>query len=306
MKLKPKVISVPIQFSGWIRVDAKRPDGTVREILDWFPNLILNSGLDYIGSGNSYLSYCKVGDGTSTPVITQTALDSQKAQTSGTFAVDINSASASAPWYGYFRRHFEFALGTAAGNLTELGFGPNTGPLFSRTLFKDGGGSPVTIVVLADEILQVTYEARQYSPEVDAAFSGIMMEGVARSGVVRAASASSGSSWGHVNNNTANGNSFGSTCSTYSGDIGSVTGVPTSLSGSNASSATYGSYSPGSYFLDVTWAFSLSQGNAVGGIKAVAFNNARGQYQANFTPVLDKTNAKTMSLTFRLSWTRRP
>jgi hypothetical protein len=306
MKLKPKVISVPIQVSGWVRVDAKRPDGSVREVLDWFPNLILNTGLDYLGSGNGYLGHCKVGDGTSTPVVTQTTLDSQKASTNTTFASDLNSASVAAPWYGFYRRFFEFAVGTAAGNLTELGFGPSSGPLFSRTLFKDGSGNPVTIVILSDEILQVTYEARQYAPETDAAFSGIVMEGVARSGVVRAAQASSGSAWSHINNNVSNGNSFGSSLSTYSGDLGSVTSVPTGLSGSSVSSATYGSYVPGSYFLDVTWAFSLSQGNAAGGVKSVAFNNSRGQYQANFTPVLDKTSAKTMSLTFRISWTRRP
>lgn len=306
MKLKSQTIHVPIQVSGWIKVDAKRPDGSIRPILDWFPNLILNSGLDYLGSGNNYLTYCKVGDGTSTPISTQTTLDSQKASTNTTFNSDLNSASGSAPWYGLFRRYFEFALGTAAGNLTELGFGPSSGALFSRTLFKDGSGNPVTIVVLSDEILQVTYEARQYAPEVDAAFSGIVIEGVARSGVVRAASAGNGSAWSFINNNAANGNAFGSGCSTYSGDLGTVTGQPASLSGSNANTATYSTYVPGNYYLDATWAFALDKGNAVGGIKSVAFNNSRGQYQANFTPVLDKTSAKTMTLTFRISWTRRP
>lgn len=302
-----KVYAEPvfIGLEGRVKVEALRPDGTKRLILDWFDNLILDSGLDLWGNGSNFLSYCKVGNGTSTPVPTQTALDAQVAQTSTTFATETTGASPTSPYYGWIRRFFQFALGAAVGNLTEVGFGNVSGPLWSRTLFKDGSGNPVPIVVLADEILQVTYEARQYAPLVDAAYSGIVIDGVARSGYVRAASVLNASAWSSLHVDAAGGNAFGGGSALYASEPGLIEAAPTgaSFTGGTSIPATY---VPGSYYRDLKFPFSLSQGNVPTGVRSATINTSRGVYQTRFDPVLAKNNTKTLELTWRIYWGRRP
>ena len=79
----------------------------------------------------------------------------------------INSTS---PYYISHIVEYHFAIGAAAGNLSELGVGwASSGTtLFSRALILDSGGTPTTITVLSDEYLYVTYEHRFYPSETDA------------------------------------------------------------------------------------------------------------------------------------------
>ena len=150
------------QCAGWFKIEATRPDGTRRVLADWFPNLILNGGLDRMGANPDYLSWCQVGSGSTAPVAAQTALVNRIAGTS-TQQNNVSGAQASAPYYGWYRRTYRFAQGVAAGNLSEVGVGwATSGSLFSRALILDGGGSPTTITVLSDEVLDVTYELRRY------------------------------------------------------------------------------------------------------------------------------------------------
>lgn len=175
MKIKQK-----LAMSGHFKVEVIRPDGTVRLAAPWQENLITNIGLDYIRGWDentenknrfSMTEYLAVGSGSNPPDPTDTALQVEVAASNT--AVSLQGPnSTTPPYYASCRRTFTFAVGVAAGNLTELGLTqekPRGTPdpltkrfLFSRALIKNEAGMPITVTVLPDEILQVTYELRAY------------------------------------------------------------------------------------------------------------------------------------------------
>lgn len=137
------------------------PQEPVQEI-DYFNNLVLDSGLDRLSVGSA-IGYVSVGSGNSVPVVTQTTLDNRIASTntvqgSATFG---NQTSVQ-PYYGWARQTYRFGAGVAAGNLSEIGIGWSTTDLFNRALIKDTNGNPTTITVLSDEYLDVIVELRTY------------------------------------------------------------------------------------------------------------------------------------------------
>src|SRR5690606_8917143 len=80
---------------------------------------------------------------------------------SNTVPSNTAGTTSAAPYYTWMRKTFRFAAGVATGNLSEVGISwLTTGALFSRALILDSGGLPTTITVLADEVVDVTYEFR--------------------------------------------------------------------------------------------------------------------------------------------------
>ncbi|RRU17823.1 hypothetical protein [Stenotrophomonas sp. 278] len=170
-------------YAGWFKMEAFRVDadgieipGSRRIAADWFPNLITNAGLDFLGTSGSTLvqGFCRVGTGNTAPANGNTALVSQVA-VSSTVQADtngVNRAGLPTVFYGWRRRTIRFAagsMGASAVNLAEVGVSPAAASaLFSRALILDGGGSPTTIAVQPDEVLDVTYELRIYPTLVDA------------------------------------------------------------------------------------------------------------------------------------------
>ena len=130
-----------------------------------FKNIVLNTGLDRMSVG-TYISQCNIGTGNSTPVATQTSLDSFLA--SVTSPVSASKASGvqttTAPYYAWQRQTWRFNPGVGTGNISEVGLGWSNTNLWNRALVKDLGGSPVTITKLADEYLDVIVELRVYLP----------------------------------------------------------------------------------------------------------------------------------------------
>ena len=68
-------------------------------------------------------------------------------------------------WTGV-RLQFDYTEGQAAGTWAELGlaFGATYTKPFNRALFRDGGGNPQQVTVLADEYLRVFVELRVHWP----------------------------------------------------------------------------------------------------------------------------------------------
>jgi len=124
-------------------------------------NLILDQGLDLVadnGLATAVFAYCAVGTGSTAPATSDTSLVSELARTNNTFDSDTYTKTANGVYD--ISRYFEFAYGSANGNLTEFGMSPDSAGgsnLFSRALFVDGGGSPTTITKTSDEKLRVTY-----------------------------------------------------------------------------------------------------------------------------------------------------
>ena len=130
----------------------------------WFFNHVLDSGLIRMVNAE-WIDRCVVGSGNSTPIDGQTALDSFVASTDVT-AIGLSDMGgiqvAAAPYYWWGRRTWRFAVGTATGNLSEVGLGWGNANLWNRALIKDVNGSPTTITVLADEYVDVVSEVRVY------------------------------------------------------------------------------------------------------------------------------------------------
>lgn len=311
------MINIENECEGWFSFSAFRVDssgneipGTRRKPVPPFRNLITNGGLDRMGDNADWMNWCQVGSGSSVPVATDTGLVTRIAG-SNTQQAFTTSAQTSAPFYLASVKTFRFAAGVAAGNISEVGIGwASAGSLFSRALIRDGLGNPTTITVLADELLDVTYEFRQYPPSVDSSAT-INLRGVDYTYTGRAIAVNSftpGQSWGWV----AAGASAGQTTqlsslrSAYPGPIGSVTANIPSGTPSPSDSQTALAYSAGSYAREHVIFWGNSSGNIVDGIGAIRLVMGIGAYQFGFSPKIPKTSDDTLSLTFRHSWARRP
>ena len=293
-----------VKVAGRYKIEAVKADGSRRLISDWFENLIVDQGLNRMGTG-AFMDYCRVGTGSTSPANSDTQLVAQVASTNTIQSSSTGTAS-SAPYYGYFIRVFRFGQGAAAGNLTEVGVGwAATGAtLFSRALIKDGGGSPTTITVLSDEFLDVTYEFRSYAPTSDSTVP-VTISATSYTFTIRAANVTSATYWSPKNQAVRDLNSSGVHIeqSAYNGSIGAVTAAPSGSSDA-PSSVTTGSYSNNSYQADITVQWDLNSGNLSGGISALLFGSTIGGFQLGVSPVLLKTSVKLLTLVYRVTWAR--
>lgn len=253
-----------------------------------------------MGENADYASWCQVGSGSTAPVATQSALVNRIAGTN-TVQDATTGAQSSAPYYGWARRTYRFAQGVAAGNLSEVGVGwATSGSLFSRALILDGGGSPTTITVLSDEVLDVTYELRRYPGTVDLTGT-VVLGGVTHNWVSRALAVTSPLRWAAFSNQRL------TQATAYSGDIGAVTASAPAGTASSLS-ITALAYGAGSLVRSVEVTASLDQGNLAGGVRSVGVTSSSGAggYQIRFDPAIPKDNTKVLTLTIRHSWARRP
>jgi len=291
---------VPLQssYAGKYRLQTINPEnGLVTKDTGWFDNLITNAGLDYLGNstGIAYLGVCRVGTGNSVPANANVALDAQIAavfvpQTPGL-------AYQGGPNYGVTATYYyDFPVGAAAGNLSEVGIAPGGGSdLFSRALIVDGFGAPTTITVLITEILRVSYQITVYPPLIDNVFN-VTISGVVYTCTARACG---------VTTNWEPRDTF-ATLSQPNTQLGTGGLVPIynnpypDLGGQT--SGTLSAYTPGNYYIDGQSFFGVGVGNGVIQLIEVGFNN--NTFQILISPTMTKTNLQTLTLNFRRSWAR--
>lgn len=296
MNLNPNV-------SGRFILEAVKPDGSRRQLAD-FENLITDGGLNRLGT-DYIVSHAQVGSGSTAPSNSDTSLASRVAGTSTASPVAATyGCQASAPYFGWARKIFRFAAGQATGNLSEVGVGwSSAGDLFSRALIKDGSGNPTTITILADEVLDVTYELRLYPPLVDQAFD-IVLGGVTYACLMRAAQVTNPDNWTpRLLLDYGTSNAVGWYATAYDGDIGTITQNP---SGTFVGSVltTRDAYSNNSLVREFHSNFGLA--DAVGSIKSIVLQIGSGGWQqCSFTPPIPKTNDKILNLHWRLAWARK-
>jgi len=293
-------------LAGFYKIESVKPDGTVKILADWFPNLILDQGLERIATAADWINYCHVGSGSTAPAETQQGLVSFVGATN-TYYSNVNGTSGSSPWYSYCTRVFQFAAGVADDILAEVGvgWGATGTTLFSRALILDSGGNNITITVLPDEVLRVTYEFRRYIPETDTTGT-IVLDGITHTWVGRASNCNNITYYwpAIMQANTYYNYPNGITCN---GVLGPIDGGPTGSSGTGITSATHvpkDVYIPGSYKQRWTWNWGLAYGNAVGGISAIFIQFCRATYQISFDPPIDKNVDNELSLSFEASWGR--
>lgn len=301
----PIIHAGTVRVGGFIKMLAvHKVTGAVRELTPWFPNLVLDQGLNRMGTG-SYVDFCHVGTDSTVPAVTDTALVSFVASTS-TLQDSLTGASPSAPYYGYTRKTFRFAAGVAAGNIAEVGFGwgASGAVLFSRSLVKDGGGVPTPVTVLGDEYLDVVYELRCYAPDADTAPQIINVNGINYTLVVRPAIVTNANEWYPWNTEMGCRNTFWNSAApiVFSGVIGAETSSP-SGSQSARSSAVNAAYGNNNLYRDFTATWELNSGN-VGGVQSIMWYTTLGTYQVSVSPALPKDGDNVMTSTMRLAWAR--
>lgn len=277
---------------------ARKPNGEARVVAEWFDNLIVDDGLNRLGTGGAF-TRCMVGSGSATPDPLDTGLGSSIG-TSNSPSSSSTGYTATAPYYGWARATWRFNPGVADGNLSEIGVGWASG-LFSRALIKDALGDPTTITILPEEYLDITYEVRVYPPLDDVELT-IDIGGTSHDVTIRACGVGT-SAWNptYLIPIGANG---GFAVSSHSGAIGAITGSPTGTTGP-ATSTTPRTYVDDSYEMTIDVFFGLDRGN-IGGIRSIKFGQQTvGTFQAEFDPVIPKDATKTLSIPFTFSWARK-
>lgn len=300
------------KIRGFYRMRAVRADGSSRLLADWFPNLITNGGLDQFAAGSQF-AVCAVGSGNTAPAVTNTQLVSLVGSTT-TSAVISQTTQSSSPYMSAYEIQFQFAIGGATGNLSEVGIGASTTNLFSRALILNGGGSPTTITILSSEALYVDYTLQIFPPLTDVTGT-VTLNGVVYNTTVRASNVTSPTFWcgPNVGLGLGNPNANYSTFVT-DGTIGAITaGISGGTGNTGTFSITNGPYTNGSYSYAVSVSYALTAANYANGIQAWGLtmngsSNGRGCFQIGFAsggspPGIAKTASYTLVLNAQMSWT---
>lgn len=301
-----------IGLQGFFTIKIRQPCGTIRREYR-FPNLILNNGLNGIGTnGTAWVSVIALGTDSTPPDVSQTGLIGL-----GPSSSSNNSSTtgfvAGPPPYSWIRYSKRFAQGAATGTWAEVGIGRTGSNLWSRSLILDGGGSPLPITVLAIEIVDIEYELRAYPSIVDVTgtrtISSVDYDYTLRPSYLT-------SYQNFPSDALVNGTwmSVGGTAPTYAheGSIGAYTSAPSGVNAYVYRVGSVSAYSSGSYTKTQTHAFTIDDLNVPNGLAKSFVMNLRNdgnnlwRYQCEFDPPIPKNNTKTLSLTFSQTWARRP
>lgn len=306
-----EIASLHSQMSGEFRMIANQ--GTDREIdSGWMKNLVLDSGLDRIGSGNRGMwDYCCVGTGTTAPANGQSSLVTYLASVARTSYVGNNLGAST--YASQFNAVYTFAQGAVTGNIAEFGVGWASGGsgLFSRCLIIDGGGSPTTITLTSIDQLTVYYRLT-ITPVITDSTGTLTLNATsypytARQANIGTAFLNSGDpfiNW--IGGNLASGGHSAYPAGTA---IGAITSAPSgTVFDSTGASVSLATYTNGNFYRDATITVPPTAWNATGGIGAIqmvfANTNTVANMQYAFSTAIPKTNTYTISLTFRSSWGR--
>lgn len=314
-------ISIKNRIQGYFRICVEDKEGNIKEDTGWFPNLITNQGMDWIGSPppNYNVSYnqqyigthCGVGTGTTTPAVTDTQLSAFLAMYPSTYTSNVEGFSTTSyvtgpPDYWSGIRTYNFAIGAVVGNIAEVGIGNtasgNTQPqLFTHALILVGG-SPGTISVTSSDALVVYHEMRLYLDLTTNPYS-FNISGVSYTGnYLRALSTSIPNYALNVYYDINYG--VNGTFTAYNGAVGTVTGQPSGSSDFTRGQTSIGSYTSGTYTLSMSCVIPLSQMNFSGGISAFMITTNHGSFQFSVSPAIPKTNLYTLTMNWSVSWAR--
>lgn len=318
LKYRDRHIELPLGQSVQGRFRCVVRDAATEDVVrdtGWFSNIITNSGLDYIGSGatgpiagNLFYQYFYIGTGTSTPLATDTTLQSLSAQTTlGASGVPGNSVGPAPDYIASAYAGKRFAAGTLNGNYSEIGIGPGpspTYPIFARALIVDGGGSPTTISVTSTQILDVYYEVRTI-PVLTDTTGTITITGVGTRNFTGRVSQIGASyhafRWEQFRSAS---NDIGWIPALYTGSMGTILTTPSGAISSifGNYSRTQGSYTPGTYSNTITHSWGVD--NGAGAVKSVLVGSNWGGWQAEFDTTFNKTTNDAVSFTFNVTWNR--
>jgi hypothetical protein len=265
-----------------------------------FDNLITNIGFNYIQTNDftSSTNYARVGTGNTIPTTSDTNLVSQIASVS--YITASSTALASSPYTASNTVTFQFGLGAAAGNLSEIGvgWGATGSTLYSRALIVDGAGNPTTITVLSNEYLYVYYTAYINPPLTDGTGT-VVLNGTTYNWTSRAANAGSNGWAPSVALNAHFGN-----LTVSNGVIQGITSTISLGSSNNNFATSYMTCSASGGVVTSVLSIPPTIGNVTGGISAFVFSVGNTVWQYGFSPAIPKTSSNTLTLNFTHTFTR--
>lgn len=274
-------------------------------------NLILNSGIDALFANNrSGPDRCWVGTSNAAVVATQTDLQGTKVL-SDVIQSTLNSVYvAGPPPYIECTRTYRFTTGVATGTWAEVGTGWNDGTgqaRFSRALIL-----PSAVTVLSDEQLDVTFTVRFYPSNTDVTGT-VSLEGTPTDYVLRFGAVNSGLIasffWGAGPFSLTAQTTYWSDTQTLDA-IGATSANLGALGGNSGTSAAWnGAYVAGTFTRTLRITLALNQGNIAGGIGKLTVQSPTYMgygFQSSFTPKVNKTASKVLTLDYSMSLTQRP
>lgn len=317
-------ILIPHKFSGRVKLSAIKLDGSQRSLTPWFHNLVLDTGLDLIGTSSNWLDCCHVGSSGTPEANNQTSLLTPVAATKNRTAATNATSVAGGLYYGISTITYQFGVGAINGQIKELGFGPSLtlgSTLFNRARITDVLGNPSFTVVNPDEALQVVYEIKLSAPTTDITGT-VNFDGTPVGYTARPALLSSSNYWSPFRS-TAFGTDGQAVKATFSnlsdahvqifdGVLGNVIGSPSG----NVSNVVYSrpqAYVPGSYQSIVRAEWDIFNGNFVSGISSILWymnlptgngGNSLGAYQLQFDTPIPKSNIESFRIDLGISWGR--
>lgn len=306
------MLKTNIDVQAHFKLVARTIDGKERNLTDWFPNLVLNSGLDRMSQG-AWFTAIAVGTGNSNPLTTQTGLDAFLASTTTITEANSSRQLNVMPYHYSLVTVFRFAQGTAAGNLSEIAITWGANNCWNRALIKDLNGNPTTITILPNEFLDVYTELRIYPKMTDTVSSVNLLDG--KGAVI---SAHAVTIRPNMNRDLPNSTSTRSGTSAVRlgdaisarlfrvlGDNAQLNNITTSPSGTsigttNPASANDSYPTPRSCALKVP----LSITQFVGSHKIIDIGSRLGDWKLEYNPPISKDNTQTLEYNFMMTWGR--
>ena len=278
-------------------------------------NLITNTGLNVLASESfspssfhrNWGRRLNVGGGTAEPLPTDTALTSKIAD-SGTRAEDSNYTFS---WGTgddagklIFTVNFTFAVGVAAGNISEVGldFGAQ---LQTHALLKDGSGNPVVVVVAPDEQLVCAYRTKFQASTADVVFTATTSPTPVQYTLTLRPCNLGGTIF---ENGTGVISGYG-TAFTYRGAAPAIGAINSEPTGTKDAGVTYtGRFSSDGYVAGsfekinhFTWQPSDANYADIG---ALMFNGSLFSWQIGIVPRLTKASPETIKISIKTTWSR--
>lgn len=319
------MINLHFGFGGHFTIHKGKLDTNgepvTREYVTDFDNLVLDTGLQRIGTSDDWMKWLHLGTGITAPAPLQSSLvnptyKGSELAPSSTLTPNtktgVNTVDPLNP-YCWITRVFRVSPRGENRTYSELGVGWSDSHLFSRTLIKDPSGGQNTITILGDEYLDVTYEVRMYVP-VDVAEYTVTPTGDDIEPRVISVSASAlsidANSWtfgwglGHYgkpyslcgNHQTFEHNRFfdGRRGGVYQDPEGEVVG-----SRFNATSMVRTSDT------SMTFNFTRDLEDNIGTLRTMQVSQLGYCFQMQFSPPFVKTNEERFNITYSISWGRK-
>ena len=304
--------NVDVGVQALFKLVARTNDGSERDLTDWFPNLVLDSGLNRMSQG-AWFTQVAVGTGNSEPLVTNVGLDSFLASTSTITEAGSSRQLNTLPYYYSLVTVFRFAQGVAAGNLSEIAMTWGGNNCWNRALIKDINGNPTTVTVLPNEFLDVYTELRIYPKMTDTLSTVNLLDSKGATisthnvtiranmyiGLENSPSYRTGSTAVRVGDRITH-----RSVSVY-GSNAQLNNITTSISGTSI-----GTYTPtasnDSYPTLRSCALKtpLSITQLVGVHKAIDIQTRLGGWKVEYNPPISKDNTQSLEHNFMLTWGR--